>query len=323
MQKNLPIGRFIDSHTEGEPTRVLLAPDGGFFPETLAEVIAGWTRENRLEIPSHYLALCANPRAADAMVCALVCRPSRADALCGVLFWNANAPLGMCGHATVGLGRTLRHSGVVMPPRAIIETRVGDVTVETLADGRVSFANVPARVHACDVQVVLEQGGCARGDIAWGGNWFYIVRLARPMGAHADELAYAGSILRAIEREGLRGGSENGGQIDHVELVFPPSRADADARNFVQCPNGTFDRSPCGTGSSALLASLAARGELAPGARWRQESAIGSIFEARYARLDADSITPTITGRAFIVAEGTLVLDPNDPSRTGCWRENS
>ncbi len=313
---------------------MLLAPDGGFFPETLPEVIARWTRGGVLEIPAELLALCANPRAADAMVCALVCRPSKPGALCGVLYWNASAPLGMCGHATVGLARTLADVGVTMPPRATIETRVGDVVVEMRADGRVAFANVPSRVHARDVEIVLEQGGVARGDIAWGGNWFFIVRhdgaldggkSGRAMRSHAEELAYANSILRGIERMGLCGGSENGGLIDHVELVFTPSRADANARNFVLCPNGTFDRSPCGTGSSALLASLAVRGELAPGAVWRQESAIGSIFEASYARAGsgADAVIPTIAGRAFVVAEGTLRFDARDPSRLGTWKEQA
>jgi 4-hydroxyproline epimerase len=324
---DLDIRRFVDSHTEGEPTRVLLAPDGAFHPCTLPEVIAAWSRGGRLEIPRDMLALAANPRAADATVCALVCRPSDARAVCGVLFWNASAPLGMCGHATVGLVRTLTDAGWPLPPRIAIETRVGTVDASLRADGRVSFANVPARVQARDVEVVLEQGGVARGDVAWGGNWFLIVRhdgaKGRAMRSHAEELSYAAAILRGIERMGLRGGEENGGLIDHVLLLFQPDRADADARNFVLCPNGTYDRSPCGTGTSALLASLAARGELAEGAVWRQESAIGSLFEASYARLDAERVIPTIAGRAFVTAEGTLRADAADPARGGSWREST
>ncbi|MFM7052882.1 MAG: proline racemase family protein [Planctomycetota bacterium] len=321
----MQIRRFVDSHTEGEPTRVLLADDGGVRAETLAEVIAAWSAGGELRVPPWLLALCANPRAADATVCALVCRPSRAGALCGVLFWNAAAPLGMCGHATIGLVRTLGHLGVRLPPRAVVETRVGDVAVEAHGDGRVSFANVPARVHAHDVEVVLEQGGVARGDIAWGGNWFFIVRhdgaKGRAMRSHAEELAYSAAIARGIARMGLRAGPENGGLIDHVLLLFAPDRADAHARNFVLCPNGTFDRSPCGTGTSALLAALAARGELAEGAPWRQESAIGSMFEARYAAAAGGGVIPTVTGRAFVTAEGRLVDEPNDPSREGAWSE--
>jgi len=319
------IRRFVDSHTEGEPTRVLLADDGGFQRETLPEVLAAWSRGGAPEIPAAHLALCANPRAADATVCALVCRPSKPTALCGVLFWNAAAPLGMCGHATIGLVRTLAHLGMAPAGRATIETRVGDVTVELRPDGRVAFENVPARVHAHDVEVVLEQGGVARGDIAWGGNWFFIVRQdgakGRRMRSHAEELAYTNAILRGIERAQLRGGSENGGLIDHVLVLFNPDRADAHARNFVLCPNGTFDRSPCGTGTSALLASLAARGELAEGAVWRQESAIGSLFEASYARDGQGRVIPAIAGRAFIVAQGTLRSDARDPSREGNWKE--
>jgi len=324
------ISWFIDSHTEGEPTRVLLAPDGGFLPCTLPEVLAAWTCDGRLSIPPAMLALAANPRAADATVCAMVCQPSKPGAALGVLFWNASAPLGMCGHATIGLVQTLADLGLPSGDALRIETRVGDVEATPRTDGRVSFANVPARVHAQDVEVVLEQGGVARGDIAWGGNWFFIVRqdgaqaagkAGRAMRSHAEELAYSSAILRGIERAGLRGGSENGGVIDHVLLLFKPDRRDAHARNFVLCPNGTFDRSPCGTGTSALLASLAARGELAEGAVWRQESAIGSMFEASYARAGAGCVIPTIAGRAFIVAQGTLRSDARDPSREGNWKE--
>jgi len=319
------ISWFIDSHTEGEPTRVLLAPDGGFLPCTLPEVLAAWTIDGRLSVPPAMLALAANPRAADATVCAMVCRPSKPGAALGVLFWNASAPLGMCGHATIGLVQTLVDLALPSGDPLRIETRVGDVEATPRPDGRVSFANVPARLHAQEVEVVLGQGGVARGDIAWGGNWFFIVRQdgakGRAMRSHAEELAYSSAILRGIERAGLRGGSENGGLIDHVLLLFRPDRPDAHARNFVLCPNGTFDRSPCGTGTSALLASLAARGELAEGAAWRQESAIGSMFEASYARSGGGGVIPTIAGRAFIVAQGTLRTDARDPSREGNWKE--
>jgi proline racemase len=325
------IERFVDSHTEGEPTRVLLAPDGGLFHLTLPELIARWSAGGTLAIPPECLALAANPRAADATVCALVCRPSKPGASCGVLFWNAAAPLGMCGHATIGLARTLRHIGFDLTTRATIETRVGDVVVESRDDGRFAFDNVPSRLHAREVEVVLAQGGVVRGDIAWGGNWFFIVRhdglaaggrSGRAMRSHAEELAYAAAILDGIRRADLRAGPENDGLIDHVLLSFSPSRADARARNFVLCPNGTFDRSPCGTGTSALLASMAARGELAAGVSWTQESAIGSVFEARYAALPDGSVRPSVSGRAFIVAEGALVFDALDPSRSGSWRES-
>ena len=329
------IERFVDSHTEGEPTRVLLGPDGGLFQLTLPELLERWTVGGTLTVPAECLALAANPRAADATVCALACRPSKPGAACGVLFWNASAPLGMCGHATIGLARTLRHIGFDLAPRALLETRVGDVTVTSRDDGRFAFDNVPSHVHARDVEVVLAQGGVARGDIAWGGNWFFIVRhdgrsgaapgakAGRAMRSLGEELAYADSILHGIRRAGIAGGRENGGLIDHVLLLFLPSRREASARNFVLCPNGTFDRSPCGTGTSALLASLAARGELAEGATWTQESAIGSVFDARYAALAGGGVRPTIAGRAFIVAEGALVFDSSDPARTGDWREPS
>ncbi len=325
------IERFVDSHTEGEPTRVLLAPDGGLFQLTLPELIARWSAGGALAIPPECLAIAANPRAADATVCALVCRPSKPGASCGVLFWNAAAPLGMCGHATIGLARTLRHIGFDLPRHATIETRVGDVVATSLDDGRFAFDNIASRLHARDVEVVLAQGGVVRGDLAWGGNWFFIVRhdglaaggrAGRAMRSHAEELAYSAAILDGLRRADLRAGPENGGLIDHVLLSFEPARRDARARNFVLCPNGTYDRSPCGTGTSALLASMAARGELAPGAPWTQESAIGSVFEARYAALPEGAVRPTIAGRACIVAEGALVVDALDPSRSGSWRES-
>jgi proline racemase len=329
---DVKIERFVDSHTEGEPTRVLLAPDGGLFRMTLPELLAHWSTGGAHAIPRECLALAANPRAADATVCALACRPSKPGAACGVLFWNASAPLGMCGHATIGLARTLRHIGFELPPRAVFETRVGDVVVTARGDGRFAFDNVPSRVHARDVEVMLAQGGVVRGDVAWGGNWFFIVRhdglspggkAGRAMRSHAEELAYAESILAGIRSADLRAGPENGGLIDHVLLSFTPTRREAHARNFVLCPNGTFDRSPCGTGTSALLASLAVRGEFVQGAAWTQESAIGSVFEARYAARAAGGVTPTIAGRAFVVAEGALVFDPADPAREGDWRESS
>ena len=329
----LDLSRFIDSHTEGEPTRVLVAPDGGPFRETLPEVLSQLTKNGRVTITDEWLAISGNPRAAEATVCALCCAPSTPKAYCGVLFWNATAVLGMCGHGTIGLVRSMMDR----QPDARqlrIETRVGEVVVESRSDGTIAFDNVPSRVHARDVEVPLPQGGAARGDIAWGGNWFFIVRhdgsqrgttpgsrAARPMRSHAEELAYARAIQQGIDHAGLRAGAENGGMIDHIELVFPPSRLDADARNFVLCPNGSYDRSPCGTGTSALLASLAERGELAPSEAWRQESAIGSVFQAHYKAHGPHTITPTIAGRAFLLAQGTLRHDPTDPSRYGTWKE--
>ena len=340
----MQIRRFIDSHTEGEPTRVLLGDNNAPFSTTLPDILARGTQRGRLVIPPEMLALAANPRAADATVCALVCAPSNIHSACGVLFWNATGPLGMCGHATIGLARTLAWAGYDLPHVATFETRVGEVRVQSLPDGSIGFTNVASYVHARDVEVVLEQGGVVRGDIAWGGNWFFIVRhdgrgatgkSGRSMRSHADELAYANSIAQGVASAKLRGGLENDGVIDHVALIFQASRGDAHARNFVLCPNGTFDRSPCGTGTSALLASLATRCELAPSEEWRQESAIGSLFRASYATVEGQPrfipgsnpaalhVIPRIEGRAFIVADGRIVVDQGDPSRRGGWIEEA
>ncbi len=321
MLRRVKFERFVDSHTEGEPTRVLLSATRGAFPQTLAQVLARWTHNGVLTIPPEALALAAHPRAAEATVCALVCAPSSPRAHCGVLFWNASGALGMCGHASMGLAHTLASINTDFPTRAVFETRVGEVSVEVRADGRVACGNVASRVFAQDVEVVLESGGSARGDIAWGGNWFFLVRLTRLMRSLEEESAFARTIERAIARAHLRAGPENGGIIDHVALHFPPTRPDADARNFVLCPNGTFDRSPCGTGTSALLASLSSRGELPPLKVWRQESAIGSLFEAHYEIDSSGAVRPTLCGRVFVVAEGTLAHHASDPTREGRWME--
>jgi 4-hydroxyproline epimerase len=313
----------IDSHTQGEPTRVVVSggPDLGSGP------LAG--RARRLQLEHHWLrgAVCNEPRGHDAMVGALLCEADEPDCVCGVIFFNNVCNLGMCIHGTIGLTVTLAHLGKIGVGTHRIDTPVGVVVSTLREDGSVEVTNVPSYRTAADVAVDVPGWGTVRGDIAWGGNWFFIVRhdgaKGRAMRTHTEELAYAASILRALERAGIKGGTANGGVIDHVELLFNPSRPEANARNFVLCPNGTFDRSPCGTGTSALLASLAARGELSPGAVWRQESAISSMFEARYAVVEADveAILPTIAGRAFLVAEGSFVHDAADPSRGGGWKE--
>jgi 4-hydroxyproline epimerase len=303
--------RVVDSHTGGEPTRVVI--DGG--PD-LPRLPLGELRESlRREHDWLRSAVVNEPRGSDVLVGALVVEPVDPSCAAGVVFFNNVGYLGMCGHGTIGLVVTLAHLGRIGPGRHAIETPVGTVTAELHGDGTVSVRNVPSYRFRRGVAVDVVGYGKLTGDVAWGGNWFFLVS------DHGQELAL-GNVARltecttrireALEREGITG--EDGAEIDHVELFGPSERADS--RNFVLCPGLAYDRSPCGTGTSAKLACLVADGKLAPGRSWRQESVVGSVFTGSVEIVDG-AIVPTIRGAAFVTAEATLVLDPRDPFRHG------
>jgi len=306
----------IDSHTEGEPTRVVVRGGPDLGEGTAAERLARLRRDH----DGFRSAVVNEPRGFDAMVGALLLEPQSDDACAQVIFFNNVGYLGMCVHGTIGLGATLAHLGRIGPGRHPVETPVGRVVIELARDGLIAVENVESYRCARDVAVDTELCGTVHGDVAWGGNWFFLVedhgeRIA------ADNLARLTAVTldirRSLERAGITG--DDGGEIDHVELFAPPQRADADSKNFVLCPGGEYDRSPCGTGTSAKLACLAARGKLAAGARWRQESVIGSLFEGRYAQ-GAHGVVPTVAGRAWITGESRLLFDPGDPFREGIRR---
>jgi 4-hydroxyproline epimerase len=223
----------------------------------------------------------------------------------------------MCGHGTIGVAETLAYLGRIGPGTSYLETPVGVVSFDYHGNHRVTVENVPSYRHACGVRVHAEPYGDVTGDVAWGGNWFFLV------GDHGQELeprhtgrllALTEAIRRGLVRQGVTG--VDGAEIDHVELFGPPHSMGADSRNFVLCPGGAYDRSPCGTGTSAKLACLAADGKLREGQVWRQESILGSVFEATY-RTDGDKIIPRITGSAYVNGEATLILDPDDPFAMG------
>jgi 4-hydroxyproline epimerase len=252
------------------------------------------------------------------MVGALLCTPTDPRFAAAVVFFNNVGYLGMCGHGTIGVIVTLAHLGRIGPGEHFVETPVGVVRAELHEDGRVSVTNVPSRrldVVAVDVPGV----GRVHGDVAWGGNWFFLVheRLVPISPANLDALTETTWKIRgALESAGIRG--TNGAEIDHVELFEPSPVEGLDSRNFVLCPGKAYDRSPCGTGTSAKLASLHADGMLQPGEIWKQESVIGSVFEASYLP-DPERpgwIIPRITGTAHVNAEATLILDDGDPF---CW----
>ncbi|UTW09117.1 4-hydroxyproline epimerase [Pseudomonas benzenivorans] len=302
----------IDSHTGGEPTRLVI--DG--FPE----LGRGSMLERRQRLAERHddwrTATVLEPRGSDVLVGALLCEPVDPSACAGVIFFNNTGYLGMCGHGTIGLVASLAHLGRIQPGLHRIETPVGTVEATLHADCSVSVRNVPAYRYRQAVSLEVPGHGKVTGDIAWGGNWFFLIAEhgQRVAGDNLEALtAYTWAVRQALEAQGIRG--EDGGEIDHIELFADDP--EADSRNFVLCPGKAYDRSPCGTGTSAKLACLAADGKLAPGALWRQASVIGSQFEASYQWQDARRIIPTIRGRAHISAEATLLLEDDDPFAWG------
>jgi len=300
--------QIVDSHTGGEPTRLVIGgfPDlgGGSMAERralLADQHDKWRAATVLE-----------PRGSDVVVGALLCEPVSPDAAAGVIFFNNAGYLGMCGHGTIGLVASLAHMGRIGVGEHRIETPVGTVTTTLHADGSVSVRNVPAYRHLHQVAVELPGHGTVRGDVAYGGNWFFLVSEHGQRVAN-DNLAaltdYTAALRKALAAQGITGA--DGAEIDHIEL-FANDDEGADSRNFVLCPGNAYDRSPCGTGTSAKIACLAADGKLAPGETWTQASVIGSRFEASYT-MDGDKVIPTLRGRAHISAEATLLVDDNDP----------
>ncbi len=261
-------------------------------------------------------AIVNEPRGSDVLVGALLVEPADATCAAGVLFFNNVGMLGMCGHGTIGLVVTLAHLGRIKPGQHRIETPVGVVTAELHESGEVSVQNVPCYRHAKQVAVEVPGYGRLVGDIAWGGNWFYLVE------DHGQDLAFGNvealtaftwAIRQALQQQGITG--RDGQEIDHIELFAPSPQPGVQSRNFVLCPGKAYDRSPCGTGTSAKMACLFADGKLREGEIWRQESIIGSVFAGSVMRQEGELI-PTIRGRAYITADSTLLLDPDDPF---CW----
>lgn len=311
--------RVIDSHTGGEPTRVVVsgAPDLG--EGSLRDRLERFRREH----DDFRRAVVNEPRGSDVLVGALLCEPAEAGCAAGVIFFNNVGYLHMCGHGTIGLMVTLAHLGRISPGTYRIDTPVGVVEATLEGENYVSLANVLSYRLAKDVPVNVPGYGTVRGDIAWGGNWFYLVKEHREtvsLGEVARLTAVCQAIRDSLEHAGVTGA--NGQEIDHIELFGPPSSSAADSRNFVLCPGGAYDRSPCGTGTSAKLACLAADGLLAEGELWRQESIVGSVFEGSYHWADRHQragghILPRIRGQAFVNAAALLLFHPQDPFALG------
>jgi 4-hydroxyproline epimerase len=305
--------QVVDSHTAGEPTRVVIA--GG--PDLGAGTVAERLEVLRTRHDDFRSAVVNEPRGSDALVGALLCEPAAPSCSAGVIFFNNVGTIGMCGHGTIGLVVTLAHLGRIGPGEHRIETAVGVVAARLHESGAVSVRNVPSYRHARGVRVEVPGHGTVTGDIAWGGNWFFLVEghgqaLELKNVEKLVELTWA--VRQALSRQGVTGA--NGREIDHIELFGPSPRPGMDARNFVLCPGKAYDRSPCGTGTSAKLACLVADAKLAPGQVWRQEGILGTVFEGR-AELADGGVVPTITGEAYVTAETTLLLDSRDPFAKG------
>ena len=301
----------IDSHTGGEPTRVVV----GGLPDLGSGSVAERARVVRDEYDSFRTAVVCEPRGSDVLVGALLLEPSDPSNTAGVVFFNNVGMLGMCGHGTIGLIATLAHMGRIGPGEHRIETPVGVVTATLCADGSVTVMNVPSYRVARDITVDVPDCGWVMGDVAWGGNWFFLVG-GQPWELrveNVDRLAdLAARIRTAVNAAGFP-------EVDHVELFGPPQGDGADSRNLVLCPGNAYDRSPCGTGTSAKLACLAADGKLAEGAEWVQESILGARFSGRFRWLDraAGTVLPEITGQAHVNGECLLILQNDDPYQWG------
>ena len=300
----------IDSHTAGEPTRVIVA--GG--PDLGNGMLEQRRDKFQRDFDTFRSAVVNEPRGSDVVVGALLVEPRDKTCVAGVIFFNNVGYLSMCGHGTIGLIVTLAHLGKIKAGEHRIETPVGVVSATLHENGKVSVANVPSWRAKKGVQVEVPEIGAVTGDVAWGGNWFFLIEthgqtLAL---ANVDKLTdYCWRVRQAVNAQGFP-------LVDHVELFSPLEGVSKGSKNFVQCPGKAYDRSPCGTGTSAKLACLAADGKLEPGEVWVQESIIGSRFTGKYQWLDRDAgrVAPVITGTAFINAEATQILNEKDPF---CW----
>lgn len=300
--------KVLDSHTGGEPTRLVLAggPDLGFGP--LRERVKVFQEKH----DAFRRAIVGEPRGSDVSVGALLVAPHDKACQYGVIFFNNVGFLGMCGHGVIGVVITLAHLGRLQPGPVRLDTAVGPIEAMLGSGGEVTFNNVPSYRREKELPLYLPGVGDVNCDLAWGGNWFCLIEQhdqKLELGNISQLTDYCVRIRQAVSDSGFP-------EIDHVALFGPGTKPGASSRNFVLCPGKAYDRSPCGTGTSAKLACLAADGQLAVGAEWVQESIVGSVFRAKY-RKQGDKIIPTITGTAFITGEATLLLDPADPFAWG------
>jgi 4-hydroxyproline epimerase len=310
----------VDSHTAGEPTRCVISG----LPHLGAGPLAQRLEVLRRNHDHLRRAILCEPRGSDVLVGAFLVEPQDPANAAAVIFFNNAGYLGMCGHGMIGVAVTLAHLGRIQPGEHSIETPVGPVKVQLHQANRVTIHNVPSYRYRSAVTVEVPGYGPITGDVAWGGNWFFLAG-NHPFTLNLDQVeplaAFTWQIRRALTAAGITG--SDGAEIDHIELFTTAHDPANNSRNFVLCPGKAYDRSPCGTGTSAKMACLAADGHLQPSEIWRQEGILGTVFEGQYQFYDSPSpaeaprIIPTITGSAYITAESTLIFDPADPFRLG------
>ena len=316
----------IDSDTAGEPTRCVLSGGPPLGAGSLTEQLERF----RANYDSYRRAILCEPRGSDVLVGALLVEPSDPAYAAGVIFFNNAGYLGMCGHGMIGVAATLAFLGRISPGKHVVETPVGSVQVQLHSSTRATIRNVPAYRHRSAVTVEVPGYGHVTGDVAWGGNWFFLIKehafeVARHLSpGNVEHLtAFTWEVRRALNASGITG--SNGEEIDHIEVFSAAHDPLNHSRNFVLCPGKAYDRSPCGTGTSAKMACLAADGVLQPGQPWRQEGILDTVFEGSFELQSEETqspakafrITPQITGTAYVTAESTLIFDPADPFRLG------
>jgi 4-hydroxyproline epimerase len=301
--------RVIDSHTGGEPTRLVVSGGPDLGSGGLSERLERFRREH----DDFRSAVVNEPRGSDVMVGALLCEPVDSGCAAGVIFFNNVGYLGMCGHGTIGLVASLAYMKSIASGAHRIETPVGTVSAVLHESEEVTVNNVASFRSAANVMVEVPGYGKVGGDVAWGGNWFFLIqdhKMDLTLRNVEELTTFTWAIRRALRSQGIWGA--DGKEIDHVELFGPSELAGVDSKNFVLCPGKAYDRSPCGTGTSAKLACLYADGKIRQGQIWRQESIVGSVFEGSIQVRDG-KIYPSIKGSAFVNAEADLVLDARDP----------
>ena len=306
---------IIDSHTAGEPTRVVIS-GGPVVPEKGAVAAREFLREHEDWMRC---ALIHEPRGFDAVVGAFLCEPCDETCVAGVVFFNNTDYLHSCLHGSIGVIETLAYLGKISEGTHRLETPIGVITAELRGDGKVTMGNVPSYRYLAEAKVEVPGYGEVRGEVAWGGNWFFLIKDQGPVVARKNIEAlseFTWAVRQALDASEVRG--EDGGLIDHVEVFCAPEAGvEADGQNFVMCPGKAYDRSPCGTGTSAKLACLATGGELGEDEVYRQAGILGTAFEGRYRWLDEQRITPIVTGQAFVTAESKIIIREDDPYRYG------
>lgn len=312
--QNTPVKiTVIDSHTAGEPTRCVVSGGPDLGGGSLS------TRMQRLQKDYDCMrrAILCEPRGSDVVVGAWLLEPDSPDCAAAVIFFNNAGYLGMCGHGMIGVAVTLAHLGRFGPGMHSVQTPVGIVRVELHSEHSASIQNVAAYRFRKAVEVKVPGFGPVAGDVAWGGNWFFLVE-HHPFTLelkHVEQLTeFAWAIRTSLKSAGITG--DGGAEIDHIELFGAPRDTANQSRNFVLCPGKAYDRSPCGTGTSAKLACLLADGKMKTGETWRQEGILGTVFEGMVRTTDGKT-HPTITGSAYVTAESTLWFHPSDPFRLG------